>query len=142
MVYLGLSNYFGILSYVMHGLPRDWSPLEDRFVKRCRAITERIQEEVSEIEGEWLTVADMEKAQFSEPLGSIVKTIMGNCHHYSDTSWHYCAINFGSINSSQVKDQRRDPLLLRATQSAEAGIYGFITVSRPARQPTSLPNTV
>ena len=44
------------------------SALEDRFIKRCKAITERISEEASEIEGEWLTVADMQKMEFSEPL--------------------------------------------------------------------------
>jgi hypothetical protein len=73
--FAGLSNYilwgakyFGIY-FVSHILPKDCSPLEDRFVKRCRAITEKNHEEISEVEGEWLTVADMEKANFSEPLG-------------------------------------------------------------------------
>ena len=40
-------------------------------MKRCRAITEKIAEETSEITGEWLTIADMERLQFSEFLGSI-----------------------------------------------------------------------
>ena len=62
------TKYFEIC-WVMHCLTKDWSPLKDRFIKRCRAITEKIQEEISEVEGEWLTVADMEKANFSEPLG-------------------------------------------------------------------------
>lgn len=44
--------------------------LEEKFTKRCRSITERIAEETSEVEGEWLTVADMEKLEFSECLGS------------------------------------------------------------------------
>ena len=38
-------------------------------MKRCRAITEKIAEEVSEITGEWLTIADMERMEFSEFLG-------------------------------------------------------------------------
>ena len=42
--------------------------VKDKFVKRCRAITERISEETSEIEGEWLTVADMKNLNFSEFL--------------------------------------------------------------------------
>lgn len=40
-------------------------PLQDKFVKRCRAITENITEEVSEIEGEWLTVEDMQLLKYS-----------------------------------------------------------------------------
>lgn len=40
--------------------------MEEKLVKRCRAITEKIMEESSEIEGEWLTVADMEKMEFPE----------------------------------------------------------------------------
>ena len=44
------------------------SALQDRLIKRCQAITEKISEEVSEVEGEWLTVGDMEKLQFSELL--------------------------------------------------------------------------
>lgn len=43
--------------------------LEEKFTKRCRSITEKIAEETSEVEGEWLTVADMEKMEFSERLG-------------------------------------------------------------------------
>eukprot|EP00435_Cladocopium_sp_Y103_P067093 s16_g29.t1 len=46
------------------GYERDW--LYDRFIKRCKAISERINEEVTEIEGEWLTVADMQRLQFTE----------------------------------------------------------------------------
>ena len=37
-------------------------------MKRCKAITQRISEEITEVEGEWLTVADMKKLEFSEPL--------------------------------------------------------------------------
>ena len=46
-----------------------WPPSKDKFVRRCRAITERITEETSEIEGEWLTESDMYKMNFSEYLG-------------------------------------------------------------------------
>eukprot|EP00435_Cladocopium_sp_Y103_P006114 s5325_g1.t5 len=38
----------------------------EKFVKRCKAITESISEESSEVEGEWLTYADMQKLEFSE----------------------------------------------------------------------------
>ena len=38
-------------------------------MRRGRAITERITEETSEIEGEWLTESDMYKMNFSEYLG-------------------------------------------------------------------------
>ena len=44
------------------------SALEERFVKRCKAITERVSEETNEIEGEWLTLGDMQKMEFSELL--------------------------------------------------------------------------
>lgn len=37
-------------------------------MKRCKAITEKISEETSEVEGEWLTVADMEKLDFTSCL--------------------------------------------------------------------------
>ena len=43
-------------------------PLKDKFVRRCRSISERITEEVSEIEGEWLTELDMQNLGFSEYL--------------------------------------------------------------------------
>ena len=43
-------------------------PLQDKFIKRCKAISEKVQEEISEVEAEWLTVSDMEKLQFSESL--------------------------------------------------------------------------
>ena len=43
--------------------------LKDRFIKRCRSIAERVSEEISEVEGEWLSIADMEKLGFSEFLG-------------------------------------------------------------------------
>ncbi|CAL1141134.1 unnamed protein product [Cladocopium goreaui] len=48
----------------------------DRFIKRCKAITERISEESSEIEGEWLTVGDMQKMEFSETK---IKGVMRYC---------------------------------------------------------------
>jgi hypothetical protein len=48
--------------------PFSCSALQERLVKRCQAITEKNSEEVSEVEGEWLTVADMEKLGFSELL--------------------------------------------------------------------------
>ena len=41
--------------------------LQDKLIKRCRAITEKISEEISEIEGEWLTLLDMQNLNFSEP---------------------------------------------------------------------------
>ena len=47
---------------------KDLGDPEDKFKKRCRSITEKIAEETSEIEGEWLTVSDMEGLNFSEPL--------------------------------------------------------------------------
>lgn len=46
-------------------------PLEDRFIKRCKAITERVAEEVQEVEGEWLSLSDMENLNFSELLSLI-----------------------------------------------------------------------
>ena len=53
--------------------------LEERFIKRCKAITERINEEVTEIEGEWLTVADMQRLEFTEWLSLINNgDLMGN----------------------------------------------------------------
>ena len=44
------------------------SAWQEKFVKRCKAITESISEESSEVEGEWLTYADMQKLEFSERL--------------------------------------------------------------------------
>ena len=38
---------------------------KEKFIKRCKAITERISEESSEVEGEWLTYDDMVKLEFS-----------------------------------------------------------------------------
>lgn len=38
--------------------------MEERFIKRCLAISEKVLEETSELEGEWLTVADMEALNF------------------------------------------------------------------------------
>ncbi|CAK9022282.1 Uncharacterized protein SCF082_LOCUS15721, partial [Durusdinium trenchii] len=37
---------------------------KERFIKRCLAISEKVLEETSELEGEWLTVADMEALNF------------------------------------------------------------------------------
>ena len=42
------------------------TPSGDKFVRRCRAITERITEEISSIEGEWLTESDMKNLNYSE----------------------------------------------------------------------------
>ena len=42
--------------------------LKDKFVKRCRAISQKIVEESTEIEGEWLTREDMELLKYSECL--------------------------------------------------------------------------
>lgn len=47
-------------------------------MKRCRAITEKIAEETSEITGEWLTIADMERLQFSEFLGFNFQCMIAN----------------------------------------------------------------
>ncbi len=41
---------------------------QDKFVKRCRSITEQITEETAEIEGEWLTEEDMKLLKYSEFL--------------------------------------------------------------------------
>ena len=40
--------------------------LQLRFVKRCRAITEEIEEETLSVEGEFMTEADMNAESFSE----------------------------------------------------------------------------
>ncbi|CAK9098549.1 unnamed protein product [Durusdinium trenchii] len=36
---------------------------KEKFIKRCTAISQKILEETSEVEGEWLTVADMQKCK-------------------------------------------------------------------------------
>jgi hypothetical protein len=46
-------------------------PFQDKFVKRCRSITEKITEETAEIEGEWLTEEDMGLLKYSELLCGI-----------------------------------------------------------------------
>ena len=59
--------------------------LQEKFVKRCKAITEKISEETSEVEGEWLTVADMEKLEFTPCLCSTTnssKKYLGILHLY------------------------------------------------------------
>ena len=50
--------------------------LQDTFVKRCKAISEKVQEEISEVEAEWLTVSDMEKLEFSESLSEILEATL------------------------------------------------------------------
>ena len=43
-------------------------PAEDQFIKKCRCIMEKIQEETLEIQGEFLTEADMKEKGFPEHL--------------------------------------------------------------------------
>ncbi len=51
-------------------------PLQDKFVKRCKCITEKISEEMTEVEGERLTIPDMEQLKFTECL----EVSLRRCH--------------------------------------------------------------
>ena len=42
---------------------------QEKFIKRCKKITEQILEESLEIEGEFLTEDDMTEMNFPEPFG-------------------------------------------------------------------------
>lgn len=48
------------------GWCHELDPWQEKFIKRCRAISEQVTEETSKVEGEWLTVADMKDLKFSE----------------------------------------------------------------------------
>ena len=52
-------------------------------MKKCKAITERVSQEITEIEGEWLTKADMEELKFSESLRKICCEI----------TWYFCLLS-------------------------------------------------
>ena len=43
-----------------------YSPSQVKFVKRCKVISERIAEEALTIEGEFLTISDMQERKFSK----------------------------------------------------------------------------
>ena len=47
-------------------------PAQDRFIKRCKAIAQRVEEEVLEVEGEFMTKKDMADAKYPECPDSLV----------------------------------------------------------------------
>ena len=76
-------------------------PFQDKFVKRCRSITEKITEETTEIEGEWLTEEDMGLLKFSELLCGMKSTYIGVIQPWYDIA--PTIIMYGTLHIIQIQ---------------------------------------
>ena len=54
--------------YVFRSPTLDVGPCQDKFVRRCRVISQEISEEHMEVEGEFLTLDEMIERKFSKRL--------------------------------------------------------------------------